>query len=43
VVTHTVPLEEAPRWYCEFNDKTDGCIKVLLKPGMASGAGSSSW
>jgi threonine dehydrogenase-like Zn-dependent dehydrogenase len=32
VVTHTVPLEEAPKLYESFRKKEDGCIKVVLKP-----------
>jgi threonine dehydrogenase-like Zn-dependent dehydrogenase len=32
VITHTVPLEEAPEAYKTFRDKKDGCIKVVLKP-----------
>jgi threonine dehydrogenase-like Zn-dependent dehydrogenase len=35
VITHTVPLEKAPEMYQTFRDKEDGCIKVVLKPGMA--------
>jgi threonine dehydrogenase-like Zn-dependent dehydrogenase len=35
VVTHTVPLERAPEMYKTFRDKEDGCIKVVLKPGMS--------
>jgi len=31
--THALPLEQAPRAYEMFRDKTDGCIKVVLKPG----------
>jgi hypothetical protein len=34
VITHELPLEDAPRGYKIFNDKEDGCIKVLLKPGL---------
>jgi threonine dehydrogenase-like Zn-dependent dehydrogenase len=30
--THHLPLEEAPRGYDMFRDKTDGCIKVVLQP-----------
>lgn len=30
--THRLPLEEAPRGYDMFRDKTDGCIKVVLQP-----------
>jgi threonine dehydrogenase-like Zn-dependent dehydrogenase len=32
VVTHRLPLEEAPTGYAIFNNKEDGCIKVVLKP-----------
>jgi threonine dehydrogenase-like Zn-dependent dehydrogenase len=34
VITHTVPLEQAPEMYKTFRDKEDGCIKVVLKPAM---------
>jgi threonine dehydrogenase-like Zn-dependent dehydrogenase len=30
--THKVPLAEAPEMYKIFQKKTDGCVKVLLKP-----------
>src|SRR5690349_17070101 len=32
VITHRVPLEQAPDMYKTFKDKADGCIKVVLKP-----------
>jgi threonine dehydrogenase-like Zn-dependent dehydrogenase len=32
VVTHRVPLADAPAAYKSFRDKEDGCIKVVLKP-----------
>jgi threonine dehydrogenase-like Zn-dependent dehydrogenase len=32
VITHRVPLTEAPNMYKTFRDKKDGCIKVVLKP-----------
>jgi len=32
VITHTVPLADAPEAYKTFRDKKDGCIKVVLKP-----------
>ncbi|MDG3003186.1 zinc-dependent alcohol dehydrogenase [Paludisphaera mucosa] len=32
VITHTVPLKDAPQMYKTFSDKKDGCIKVVLKP-----------
>jgi threonine dehydrogenase-like Zn-dependent dehydrogenase len=34
VITHTAPLEKGPELYKTFRDKEDGCIKVVLKPGM---------
>ncbi len=35
VITHRVPLEQAPWAYRTFRDKQDGCIKVVLKPHAA--------
>src|SRR5690606_17253857 len=32
VVTHRLPLSEAPRAYKMFREKMDGCIKVVLDP-----------
>ncbi len=32
LATHQVPLEQAPQAYDMFQDKSDGCIKVVLKP-----------
>lgn len=32
IITHSLPLEEAPAAYKAFRDKQDGCIKVVLKP-----------
>ena len=32
VITHRASLEEGPDLYKMFNDKKDGCIKVVLKP-----------
>ena len=32
IVTHTLPLADAPRAYKMFRDKQDECIKVVLKP-----------
>ena len=31
--THVLPLEDAPEAYAMFQQKRDGCIKVMLKPG----------
>ena len=32
LTTHQVPLTEAPEAYKMFQEKSDGCIKVVLKP-----------
>lgn len=32
IITHTVPLSEAPKMYDVFNKKQDNCVKVVLKP-----------
>ncbi|MEW1953165.1 zinc-dependent alcohol dehydrogenase [Terrabacter sp. NPDC080008] len=32
IITHRLPLEEAPRGYELFKEKQDGCEKVVLKP-----------
>jgi threonine dehydrogenase-like Zn-dependent dehydrogenase len=32
IITHRLPLEDAPKAYETFRDKQDGCIKVVLKP-----------
>jgi threonine dehydrogenase-like Zn-dependent dehydrogenase len=32
VITHYLPLEEAPRGFAMFRDKEDECVKVVLKP-----------
>ena len=32
VITHRMPLDEAPQAYHMFRDKQDDCIKVVLKP-----------
>jgi threonine dehydrogenase-like Zn-dependent dehydrogenase len=32
LVTHRLPLEDAPHAYEMFKNKQDGCIKVVLKP-----------
>jgi threonine dehydrogenase-like Zn-dependent dehydrogenase len=34
IITHQVPLEDAPQMYSTFKHKQDGCIKVVLKPGL---------
>jgi threonine dehydrogenase-like Zn-dependent dehydrogenase len=40
IITHRLPLEEAPRGYKMFRDKEDGCIKVVLKPGLTKSNGA---
>ena len=32
VATHRVPLAEAPAAHRMFRDKTDSCMRVVLKP-----------
>ncbi|AJG98316.1 MULTISPECIES: zinc-dependent alcohol dehydrogenase [Clostridium] len=32
IITHRLPLDQAPYGYEVFDTKTDGCIKVVLKP-----------
>ena len=32
VITHRLPLDDAPQGYKMFRDKQDQCIKVVLKP-----------
>lgn len=36
LVTHRLPLDEAPVGYDLFQRKHDGCIKVVLDPTIAS-------
>ncbi len=36
VITHSLPLERAPKGYEIFEQKKAGCIKVVLKPGQAA-------
>ncbi|CAN5473761.1 zinc-dependent alcohol dehydrogenase [soil metagenome] len=38
IITHTVSLEEGAGMYKTFREKADGCIKVVMKPGLASSA-----
>jgi threonine dehydrogenase-like Zn-dependent dehydrogenase len=37
VVSHRMPLEQAPVAYRMFRDKQQECIKVVLKPGHRQG------
>ncbi len=32
IISHRLPLTEAPHGYDIFNKKEDGCVKVVLKP-----------
>ena len=32
LITHRLPLADAPGAYKTFRDKADGCVKVVLKP-----------
>ena len=32
LVTHRVPIDQAPELYKTFRDKEDGCVKVVLQP-----------
>ena len=36
IITHVLPLAEGPLGFDVFNQKKDGCVKVVLKPGMAA-------
>jgi threonine dehydrogenase-like Zn-dependent dehydrogenase len=44
VITHRLSLDEAPEAYKTFKQQSDGCIKVVLKPGLkaASSNGNGS-
>jgi threonine dehydrogenase-like Zn-dependent dehydrogenase len=37
VISHHLPLEDAPYAYRMFRDKQDECVKVVLKPGAKGG------
>ena len=39
VITHEAPLEAGPSFYNTFRDKQDGCVKVVLRPGMSRNGG----
>lgn len=34
VITHQMPLSKAAEGYKIFNEKQEGCVKVVLRPGM---------
>jgi threonine dehydrogenase-like Zn-dependent dehydrogenase len=42
VITHRIPLDDAPDAYEKFRTKTDGCIKVVIKPGMDASVGTNA-
>jgi threonine dehydrogenase-like Zn-dependent dehydrogenase len=35
IITHRLPIDEAPDAYRMFNDKLDDCVRVVLKPSMS--------
>jgi threonine dehydrogenase-like Zn-dependent dehydrogenase len=39
IITHEAPLEAGPEFYNTFRDKQDGCVKVVLRPGMSGNGG----
>jgi threonine dehydrogenase-like Zn-dependent dehydrogenase len=41
IITHTLPLDQAPHGYDIFKNKLDDCEKVLLKPGHGAFASST--
>jgi len=41
IITHRLPLEEAPNAYKVFRDKEENCIKVVLKPRAQKTNGAS--
>ncbi len=34
IISHVLPLEEAPNGYDIFKNKQDECTKIILKPGL---------
>jgi threonine dehydrogenase-like Zn-dependent dehydrogenase len=34
LTTHLMALEQAPEGYAMFQAKRDGCVKVVLQPGL---------
>jgi glutathione-independent formaldehyde dehydrogenase len=33
IISHELPLEDAPKGYKNFDERNDGWTKVVLKPG----------
>jgi threonine dehydrogenase-like Zn-dependent dehydrogenase len=38
LATHTMPLEDAPRGYRLFKEKSDGCVRAVFQAGAAAAA-----
>jgi threonine dehydrogenase-like Zn-dependent dehydrogenase len=38
IITHRMALDDAPAGYRLFNEKKDGCVKIVMNPRQASGA-----
>lgn len=36
IITHSLSLDDAPEGYARFNDKEDGCVKVVLRTRYAT-------
>ncbi len=36
IISHRIAIDDAPEAYEKFRKKTDGCTKVVIKPGMVS-------
>ena len=32
LATHVMPLDDGPRGYRMFKDKTDGCVRAVFRP-----------
>jgi threonine dehydrogenase-like Zn-dependent dehydrogenase len=43
IVTHQLPLEDAPRGYEIFKHKEDHCIKIVLKPQVPAHGAKMSY
>ena len=42
VITHRLSLDDAPQAYKTFKQQNDGCIKVVLKPGLQSASANGN-
>ena len=36
IITHRMALDDAPMGYKIFDDKQDGCVKIVMKPQALS-------